>query len=256
MRTSTYTVAQLASKARLTERTLRYYDQIGLLVPTRDDNGYRVYDEKDVEKLQRIILLRSCGIGLADIARVLEGGEQDLAVLLKRQLASLMRQRGALARSIAITQDTLRGLEEFENMNDDQRFEELKRRSVERFEEEYGEEARERYGSDAIDSSNERMLSMSKPAWEAKEELEQRIKEVLAEAMATGDVASPQSRMLADMHAQWIRVHWGDDAYSPQAHVDLARGYLKDPRFVAYYDDACGDGATAFLRDVIVANIA
>ena len=140
-------------------------------------------------------------------------------------------------------------------MNDDQRFEKLKRDSVARFEEEYGQEARGLYGDEAIDDANERMLSMSKLAWDMKEELEQRIKDALVDAMATGDPGSPESRMVAEMHARWIQVHWGEGAYTPQAHVQLAEGYLQDPRFVAYYDDACGRGATAFLRDVIVANI-
>lgn len=140
-------------------------------------------------------------------------------------------------------------------MNDEERFEALKQQSIERFEQNYGQEARQRYGDDAIDEANERMLTMSKLAWEMKEELEQRIKEVLVRAMTAGDPTSPEARMLADMHAQWIRVHWGEDAYTPEAHVQLAEGYLHDPRFIAYYDEACGEGATQFLRDVIVANI-
>lgn len=255
MTATTYTVAQLARKAHVTERALRYYDQIGLLVPKRDDSGYRVYGDADVGRLQRILLLRSCGVSLADIARALDAGECDIAALLQRQLESLMRQRDELARSIAVTKQTLRGLEEFENMNDDQRFEKLKRDSVARFEEEYGQEARGLYGDEVIDDANERMLSMSKLAWDMKEELEQRIKDALVDAMATGDPSSPESRMVAEMHARWIQVHWGEGAYTPQAHVQLAEGYLHDPRFVAYYDDACGRGATAFLRDVIVANV-
>ena len=96
---------------------------------------------------------------------------------------------------------------------------------------------------------------MSKTAWDAKEELEQRIKDSLIVAMATGDPASPESRLVAGMHAQWIKVHWGEGAYTPEAHRSLAQGYLADPRFVEYYDGACGDGATEFLCRIIEANI-
>ena len=101
-----------------------------------------------------------------------------------------------------------------------------------RFEDEYGEEARALYGDAAIDEANERMLSMSKLAWDKKEELEQLVKDTLVEARATGDVTSPESRMLAEMHAQWIRVHWGDNGYSVEAHRGLVEGYLQDPRFI------------------------
>ena len=146
-------------------------------------------------------------------------------------------------------------MEAFRHMNDEERFEQLKKDSVAQFEEEYGAEARELYGDAAIDESNERMLGMSKLAWDAKEELEQRIKDRLVIAMETGDPASSEARMVAEMHAQWIRVHWGEGAYSPEAHVQLAEGYLHDPRFVEYYDGACGEGATEFLRDAIKANM-
>ena len=140
-------------------------------------------------------------------------------------------------------------------MDDKERFEQIKKQSVADFEEEFGQEARAFYGDEAIDAANERMLTMSKMAWDAKEELEQRIKDNLVLAMMTKDSESPESKLVAGMHAQWIKVHWGEKAYSPEAHVSLAEGYLADPRFVEYYDGSCGAGATEFLRDIIKANI-
>lgn len=251
-----YSVAQLAKLSQLTERTLRYYDQIGLLVPRRNSNGYRVYDEADVQMLERIVILRACGMSLSDISTALSDTDVDLPVLLKDHLENLRAQQTELTRAIAATQKMAEGLKGLNDMNEEQRFEELKKNSVARFEEEYGAEARSRYGDTAIDEANERMISMSKLAWNMKEELEQRIKDTLVRAMETDDVTSPEARMLADMHAQWIRVHWGEERYSPQAHVQLAEGYLKDPRFISYYDDACGKGATEFLCAAIKANIA
>lgn len=256
VRERTYSVAQLAKMAHLTDRALRYYDQIGLLVPARDPRGYRAYRQEDVRRLQHILLLRACNVPLGDIASALTDPAVDIAVLLEEHLASLEQQKHALDRAIAATQRSISGLKEFREMNDEEKFAALKQASIERFEEEYGQEARERYGDDAIDEANERMRSMSKLAWDAKEELEQRIKDALVRAMETGDPSSSESRMMAELHAQWIRVHWGEGAYTPEAHVQLAEGYLKDARFIEYYDSACGEGATEFLRDVIVANIA
>ena len=255
MKNERYSVAELAKLAGVTERTLRYYDQIGLLVPARSDNGYRTYTTDDVRMLQRIMLLRSCGIGLAEIAQALSNPDLDIASILENHRDELLKQRDLLTRSIATTDAMIERLERLRGMNDEQRFEELKRDSVVRFEEEFGQEARERYGDAAIDAANERMLSMSKLAWDMKEELEQRIKDALIRAMKTSDATSPEARMVAEMHAQWIRVHWGEGAYTPKAHVQLAESYLHDPRFIAYYDNACGEGATEFLRDAIKANI-
>ena len=251
----TYSIKELAEMAGVSTRTLRYYDEVGLFVPKRSDNGYRVYDAGDVRALQYIMLLRKCRVPLSDIANVLHEPGFDIGRMLSRHLDDLRQQRSDLEETISMVKRAVEGLEAFEAMDDKQRFEQLKRNSVDRFEEEYGEETRKRYGDGAIDAANERMLNMSKEAWDAKEELEQRIKDNLVKAMETGDSASPLSRMIAEMHAQWIRVHWGEDAYSPEAHKELAKSYLMDPRFIAYYDGACGEGATEFLCKVIEENV-
>lgn len=117
----------------------------------------------------------------------------------------------------------------------------------------YGVEARERYGDAAVDASNERLLDMSDEEWKTKEKLEVAIIEQLKKAMLTGDASSPEAAKLARMHADWIRMQWAQGAYSPQAHVCLARGYLADDRFVEYYDSRAGKGATEFLVEAIEA---
>lgn len=115
------------------------------------------------------------------------------------------------------------------------------------------DEARERYGDATVDASNERLLDMSEEEWNTKEKLEVAIIEQLKKAMLTGDASSPEAAKLARMHADWIRMQWTEGAYSPQAHVCLARGYLADNRFVEYYDSRAGKGATEFLVEAIEA---
>lgn len=251
----TYSIKELADLAGVTTRTLRYYDEIGLLAPSRTASGYRVYSTADVRTLQHILLLRKCRVPLAVIASAIREPGFEIGRMLSSHLNDLRRQRSELDESISIAQRAMEGLEAFEAMDDKQRFEKLKQDSVARFEGEYGEEARERYGDGAIDAANERMLAMSEEAWDAKEELEQRIKDNLKKAMDAGDPGSSLSKMVAEMHAQWIRVHWGDDGYTPEAHAALAEGYMRDPRFIAYYDGACGKGATAFLCKIIEENV-
>lgn len=63
-----YKTGELAKKANVTIRTIRYYDSIDLLKPGRiDDNGYRYYDDNDYFKLQKILCLKSLGFDLNDI---------------------------------------------------------------------------------------------------------------------------------------------------------------------------------------------
>ena len=59
----TYTIGELATMSGATERALRHYEDLGLLSPARGGNGYRRYGEKDVERMQQVLLFRACGMG-------------------------------------------------------------------------------------------------------------------------------------------------------------------------------------------------
>ena len=127
--------------------------------------------------------------------------------------------------------------------------------SLGRWRDPYEQEARQRYGDEAVDASYAKLDGLSPDGWKAKSLLEEAIKVQLRLAMAAGNPASDEAGELARMHARWIQMHWGDGAYSREAHLGLAQGYLADERFVKYYDDACGEGATAFLVEVLKANL-
>ena len=71
-----WSIQEIAKLAGTTSRTLRHYDDIGLLTPARiGSNGYRYYDEPALVRLQRILLLRDLGLGLPVIAEVLDREE-------------------------------------------------------------------------------------------------------------------------------------------------------------------------------------
>lgn len=126
-------------------------------------------------------------------------------------------------------------------------FSALKEKAILENEQAYGKEARERYGDAAVDAANDRLRGLSEEEWGSLEELEAAIVAQLRCALATGDPFGDEAALLARMHARWIAMHWGEGAYSREAHLGLARGYLADERFAAYYDGAAGEGATEFL---------
>ncbi|NLM27171.1 MAG: MerR family transcriptional regulator, partial [Clostridiaceae bacterium] len=65
-----YTVNKLAKLAGVSTRTLRYYDEIGLLVPARiSSNGYRIYGRNEVDRLQQILFYRELDVPLDEIRR-------------------------------------------------------------------------------------------------------------------------------------------------------------------------------------------
>src|SRR6184192_1652075 len=73
-----YTIEQVASRTGLTKRTLRYYEEVGLLPPTdRTEGNYRRYSEADIQRLERIKNLRDLlGFSLTDIRNILEAEDE------------------------------------------------------------------------------------------------------------------------------------------------------------------------------------
>lgn len=78
-------VGALAAAAGLTVRALHHYEEIGLLVPSRRSaSGHRVYDEVDVARLYRVLLLRKLGLPLRDIARSLDDPAWETRPAMRR----------------------------------------------------------------------------------------------------------------------------------------------------------------------------
>ncbi|MBB4935065.1 DNA-binding transcriptional MerR regulator/uncharacterized glyoxalase superfamily protein PhnB [Lipingzhangella halophila] len=115
-------VGELARRSGLSIRSLRYYDQIGLLKPSgRSEGGHRLYEDADVRRLYRICLLRRAGLALEEIARALDDPTWDLANAMRTHLNLLDRRqavRAQLRRRLAamvarLAADTAPATEEF-----------------------------------------------------------------------------------------------------------------------------------------------
>jgi DNA-binding transcriptional MerR regulator len=88
------TIGEVARRTGLTERTLRYYEELGLLAPHRDAGGRRRYAADHVNRLYRIRLMRGLGTPLAEV----DPDAADLLALTTAHLAELDRQLGDLSR--------------------------------------------------------------------------------------------------------------------------------------------------------------
>lgn len=100
-------IGEVARLTGLTTRTLRHYDQLGLLVPSaRSWGDYRLYDEGDLVRLLQIQNLKALGMGLAEIAEALADPGLDASTTLRRHLEHL-RQRIADEQALAAQLDRL-----------------------------------------------------------------------------------------------------------------------------------------------------
>jgi len=75
----------------LDRATIRFYEKEGIVVPEREDNGYRSYSDEDVTLLLKIKLLRQLGLSLFNIKN-LQQGSGDFSVILSRQVELLSKQ--------------------------------------------------------------------------------------------------------------------------------------------------------------------
>lgn len=248
-----YTAGQLARLAGVTPRTLRWYEAAGLLAPPRGENGYRQYGEAETARLQQILFFREAGLELADIGRILNEPAFDAAEALQRHLQGLYHRKSALDALIATAEKTLEHMKGNIAMTDEERFEGFKKQLVENNEQQYGTEVRSRWGSEAADAANAKMMKMTPEEYAAFEQLTETLNTALAEAVQAGaGPTGPQGQAVAALHKQWLCHTW--PKYNAQAHKNLAQMYVDDERFAAYYNNLA-PGAALFLRDAVAAMV-
>ena len=246
------TVGEVAALARVTVRTLHHYDRIGLLVPTRRaENGYRLYDYEDLERLRQILLLRELGFRLDVIAGMVDAAAYDRRRALIAQRELLRERQERTNRIIAGVDRALAAMEEEKPMETTTMFEGLEDFDHERYE----DEARERWGrTDAYTESMRRTRRYTGDDWtRIKAEAEDVMARLAALLEGGAHAASRAARELAEEH----RCHIDRWFYpcSHAMHAGLADMYVADPRFTEHFEKR-GAGLAAFFREAILANAA
>ena len=100
-------VGELAKMANISVRTLQYYDKEGLFSPSAEsEGGFRLYNENDVAKLARILLMKQLGLGLADIKKRLPALETPLGItgMLTEHAAEIRKKIEYLTESLEIVE--------------------------------------------------------------------------------------------------------------------------------------------------------
>lgn len=249
-----WSIQEIARLAGTTSRTLRHYDDIGLLRPSRvAHNGYRHYDESALVRLQRILLLRELGLGLPQIAEVLNPAtpRQSEESALETHLALLREEQNRLARQIASVENTINALKGGEELMAENMFDGFDHTQ-------YKEEVEQRWGRKAYADSDRWWRGMSDAE---RAEWQQRVSDLgrdwIAAAESGIDPASAEAQDIARRHVEWLTGIPGTPAAVPGGDVKayvigLGDMYVADPRFGANYATSAGGTAGAeFVRDAL-----
>lgn len=244
-----YTVKKLAQLAGISNRTLHYYHEIGILQPARiNSSGYRIYGRAEVDRLQQIMFFRELGVRLENITDIVTNADFDSMQALREHRQMLGDKREQLDVLIANVDKTIAVNERGIIMKDREKFAGFRQKLVEDNEKQYGSEIRAKYGDEAVNKSNQKVANMSPEQYEEVMRLAEELMETLQAAFLTGDPGSELAQKAADLHRRWLSFYW--DSYSKEAHLGLAQMYVDDERFTAYYD-AQQPGTAAFLRDAV-----
>ena len=231
-----YSIRELSELAGVSARTLRYYDEIGLLKPARtSEAGYRFYGAKELEVLQQILFYRERGMELEQIKGILYDPKFDLRSALEEHLLELEQQRKRTELLIHNIKQTIASMEGEYEMSDKERFEAFKKEMVAENEKQYGTEIREKYGEEEVAAYNQKMLNMSEEAFQRFQKLETEIRTGLEEAVANGLAPECEEvQKIVALHKQWLMMVW--KKYTLEAHIGVGKMYVADERFKKYYD--------------------
>lgn len=178
-----YTVQKLGQLAGVSTRTLRYYDEIGILKPARiNSSGYRIYGQAEVDRLQQILFYRELGITLDVIKEIVTSPSFSRAQALKEHREQLLDRRKQLDLLIKNVEKTIASMEGRMTMTDQEKFEGLKQKLIDDNEKTYGEEIRKKYGDDVVDKSNQKLKNMTQEQLAEVKRLESEVATTLAEA--------------------------------------------------------------------------
>jgi len=242
-----WSIQDIARLAGTTSRTLRHYDDVGIVKPSRiGTNGYRYYDADALVRLQRVLLLRELGLGIPAIAEVLEGQRDDTAAL-RTHLEWLSREQERIGRQMSSVERTITELEGGEKPMAEDMFDGFDHTQ-------YRDEVEERWGKEAYASSDAWWRGLSdedRAAWKAKMSL---LGSDWIEAAGRGiDPASDEAQALAQRQFEWLRgipgtPGGGGAGPTKEYFTGLGEMYVADERFARNYGGI--EGAT-FVRDTM-----
>ena len=235
----TYTVKAVATMAQVSVRTLHHYDEIGLLKPSSHSAaGYRLYVERDVERLQQVLFFKELGFDLKEIGKILGDPKFDRRRALVEHRKLLLERQERIGRLVQSVDRTLESMQRGTPMNANM---------FDGFDaEKHLEEARQRWGgTPAFEESERRWKSFSKADFADIQQESQEIIDGLVARMDR-DPADPEVQELIRRHHELIN----DKFFTCTDYRQIGDGYVNDPRFTAFYDKI-QPGLAKFKRDAI-----
>ncbi len=231
-------VKEVADLVGISVRTLHYYDEIGLLKPEdTTEAGYRVYSESNLEDLQQILFFKELGFPLKKIKAMIDSPTFERQEALELQHKMLLEKKSRLEKMIGTIEKTIQHSKGEINMSNQEKF-----AGFDFSHNPYEQEARERWGDQAVDEANEKAKTMS--AFD-----QEKFNEIYRHLATLRHLSPDSEEAQAGIHEWYLFLNKMGD-YSLAAFKGLGEMYVEDERFTKNIDQF-GEGLSVFMRDTM-----
>lgn len=233
------TVNEISRMIGISVRTLHHYDDIGLLKPAYvAENGYRMYDDNSLKKLQSILLFRELEFPLKDIKNIVNNPDFDSRKAVKDQLELLKLKRNHIDGLIDLAEKLI-------NQEDYMALKKFDRAEIEK----YAEEVKQRWG--ATDAYSEYAQKSRSRTGEQHNALGAQLMDIFADIGKLTDLAPDSEEVQTQVKK--LQDFITENYYN--CTKDILKGlgsmYIADKRFKENIDKAGGEGAAAFVSKAI-----
>ncbi len=235
---------EVAKISGVSVRTLHHYDELGLLIPRRHpDNGYRQYSQADLDKLQQILFFRECGFALEKIKSIVADPTFDPLEAFLLQKKALLYEKARIEQMLVTLEKSIQEVRGERKMQKKEKFE-----GFDFSKNPYEEEARERWGDEAVDRSQSHLNKMDKNQQQKLGEDMNGLFQELAD-ISHLDPASEEVQTEMQKMFEFFNSSFGY-AYSYEAFAGLGRMYIDDERFKENIDKF-RPGLSEFLAEAM-----
>lgn len=232
-------IKELAELSGVSVRTLHHYDAIGLLTPETDAvNGYRNYSDEDISRLQQILFFRQLNFKLGQIKDILDSPYYIKREALQMQKAIILKEHARLESIVKLIDKAIKEEKGEIIMTNEEKFE-----GLDFSQNHYEDEAREKWGSQAVDESKQKLKKMG------TKDAEQKFNSIYTELSKVRHMEVDSKEAQALIH-EWYEYLNEIGEYTPKMFKELGDMYTEDERFKQNIDKF-GEGLAEFMQQAM-----
>ena len=235
-----YSIKEVAEISGVSVRTLHYYDAMGLLIPEKNNKGYRSYDDQDLKRLQIILSYKFLGFKLSKIKELL-ALEMPSILILEQQLTSLKKEKNKLLTMIDTLEKTIQAQKGELHMSNEDKFKGFNWEDSAQ----YKEKAAEKYGEQVIENSYQRMQGHEEDMMIRMNTVFHTLAERLKKEIPFKDPA-----VQSQIHDLYQTINTYSFDCSLNVFASIGKGYVADQRFTQNIDQF-GPGTAQYTCDAI-----